>query len=506
MDAGTAKVNQRAASATARMRKLLGASALLFLLIIPLFAHVGSPDVFYEGAAGPYRLYVTVRTPQMIPGVAEVEARVLEGDVSELRIVPLRLVGPGAEFAPPPDPMLRSKTDPQYFTGQLWLMASGSWQVRMEVLGAQGKAELAVPVPAAARRTMRMQKGMGALLLGLMLLLVMSMIGIFGAAAREGKLAPGAQPEASHRRRALKSMVVTAVVVAAALYLGNMWWNAEARDRANRMIYKAPPLTASLQPDGRLVLQMGPSSWHETRRDMFVVNLIPDHDHLMHLFLVRTPGLDAFYHLHPERTEANTFVQDLPNISAGHYQLFADVVRESGFPDTMVTEMDLPEIEGKPLTGDDSEAAALALSSDAGDRMIAPLEHGGRMVWVRDDAGPLRANQPAILRFRLEGSDGKPVKDLEPYMGMAGHLVILRNDLSVFAHVHPAGSAPMAALMMAQKNLQDSANGMPEMQARNPADVTFPYGFPQSGEYRLFVQVKRAGQVETGVFDARVAP
>src|SRR6266849_4111380 len=446
MDAGTAEVNQRAASATARMRKLLGASALLFLLTIPSFAHVGSPDVFYEGAAGPYRLYVTVRTPQMIPGVAEVEARVLEGDVSELRIVPLRLVGPGAEFAPPPDPMLRSKTDPQYFTGQLWLMASGSWQVRMEGLGAKGKAELAVPVPAAARRTMRMQKRMGVLRLGSMLLLVMSMIGIFGAAAREGKLAPGAQPEASHRRRALKSMVVTAVVVAAALYLGNMWWNAEARDRANRMIYKAPPLTASLQPDGRLVLQMGPSSWHETRRDMFVVNLIPDHDHLMHLFLVRTPGLDAFYHLHPERTEANTFVQDLPNISAGHYQLFADVVRESGFPDTMVTEMDLPEIEGKP------------------------------------------------------------VKDLEPYMGMAGHLVIERNDLSVFAHVHPAGSAPMAALMMAQKNLRDSVNGTHEMQAHNPANVTFPYGFPQLGEYRLFVQVKRAGQVETGVFDARVVP
>src|SRR6266849_3190082 len=196
MDAGTAEVNQRAASATARMRRLLGASALLFLLTIPSFGHVGSPDVFYEGAAGAYRLYVTVRTPQMIPGVAEVEARVLEGDVSELRIVPLRLVGPGAEFAPPPDPMLRSKTDPQYFTGQLWLMASGSWQVRMEVLGAKGKAELAVPVPAAARRTMRMQKRMGALLLGLMLLLVASMIGIFGAAAREGKLARGEQPEA----------------------------------------------------------------------------------------------------------------------------------------------------------------------------------------------------------------------------------------------------------------------------------------------------------------------
>ena len=37
-----------------------------------------------------------------------------------------------------------------------------------------------------------------------------------------------------------------------------------------------------------------------------------------------------------------------------------------------------------------------------------------------------------------------------------------------------------------------------------PSTVTFPYGFPESGEYRIFVQVKRAGRVITGVFDATV--
>ena len=34
--------------------------------------------------------------------------------------------------------------------------------------------------------------------------------------------------------------------------------------------------------------------------------------------------------------------------------------------------------------------------------------------------------------------------------------------------------------------------------------VAIPYAFPKAGAYRLFVQVKRAGQVMTGAFDVDV--
>ena len=81
------------------------------------FAHVGSPDVFYEGHAGPYRLLVTIRTPTVIPGVAEIEVRSTSPDVREVHIVPIPLTGPGAKFAPTPDVAQRSKDDPQFFTG-----------------------------------------------------------------------------------------------------------------------------------------------------------------------------------------------------------------------------------------------------------------------------------------------------------------------------------------------------------------------------------------------------
>ena len=39
-----------------------------------------------------------------------------------------------------------------------------------------------------------------------------------------------------------------------------------------------------------------------------------------------------------------------------------------------------------------------------------------------------------------------------------------------------------------------------------PPTVTFPYGFPTSGRYRIFLQMKHGATVETGVFDAEVHP
>jgi hypothetical protein len=474
-------------------------------------AHVGSPDVFYEGMAGPYRLFVTIRTPPMVPGIAEVEVRSLDGDATDIRIVPLHAVGEGSEYAPPSDRMLRSQADPQYFTGKLWLMGSGAWQVRLEVFGTHGKGDTAVPVPAAARRTLRMQKGTGALLLVLMFLLVASLIAIFGAAARDGQLDPGVAPTTPQRRRGRIAMAITAAAIVAVLYLGNMWWDAAASGRAEMMMYKAPPLKAALQNSNTLVLKMGFSSWHDRRKAMLLDKIIPDHGHLMHLFLIGQPNLDHFYHLHPEQTAKDTFTESLPAVSAGNYAVFADIVRESGFPDTMTTQLTLPAVPGSLPAGDDSEAVVANLPdlSDAKKTAtISTLPDHSRWEWILDTP-TIHARRPMLLRFRVFDKDGKPALDLQPYMGMAGHLVIVKRDLTVFAHVHPAGSMPMAALMLLEKQQGSTSTemtGMSGMSTAMPAEVTFPYGFPEPGDYRLFVQIKRSGQIQTVSFDTRVDP
>ena len=111
----------------------------------PLGAHIGSPDVFFQGDSGPYHLVVSVRTPQMIPGVADIQIRSATPDVKQIKIVPLYIVGEGSKYPPPPDVLLPSKDDPQFFSGKLWLMASGSWQVRVEADGDAGSGTMAVP-------------------------------------------------------------------------------------------------------------------------------------------------------------------------------------------------------------------------------------------------------------------------------------------------------------------------------------------------------------------------
>ena len=94
-------------------------------------------------------------------------------------------------------------------------------------------------------------------------------------------------------------------------------------------------------------------------------------------------------------------------------------------------------------------------------------------------------------------------------MGMPGHAVFLKRDRSVFAHVHPTGSAPMAALQIAARTAA-AADQTPAAMAHMhttaalPATVSFPYGFPEPGDYRIFVQVKRRGAVQTAAFDAAV--
>jgi hypothetical protein len=477
-----------------KRRILLACAALALGISVPAQAHVGSPDVFFEGDAGPYRLYVTVRSPDVIPGVAAIEIRSRDSDVTAISVVPLRLTGPGSELPPVADRAERSPIDPQFFTAGLWLMERGSLQVRISVDGARGPGKLAVPVPAFAQRTLPMSAGLGALLFGLMLVLALAVIAIVSGAIREATLEPGVLPAARDRKRARTAAIVAAGSVVVLLGLGRWWWSSTAAQAAATV---ARPWQLAPRVDGcQLHLGKAPNTVRTP--------LLLDHGHEMHLFVVHVPALDRLAHLHPVRGDDGAFVQRLPALPAGRYRLFADIVSGYGYPLTGVGEIDVPDLACTALDGDDASWSPPEHAAAGPARATAELSDGAHMIWER--SGPVRAGVASSLRFHVVGRGDTPVT-LESYMGMAGHAAIIATDLSVFAHLHPAGSVSMPALELANAGV---AAGDPHaghaMQATLPPDVAFPYGFPKPGAYRVFVQVKLADRVETGAFDVTVEP
>lgn len=448
-------------------------------------AHVGSPDVFLEGSAGPYSLFVTVRPPVVIPGVAEIEIRSSSPDIREIRVAPTPLTGPAANLPPTADLMQRSKLDPQFFTGSLWIMAPDTWQVRIQVDGSQGAGRLSVPVAAVGTTTKPMQFAMGAFLFVMMLVLVAGLLSIVGAGTREGQLPPGAQATVASKRRARILMAATAAIVGLILWGGDHWWSAEASDYAGNL-YKPMEMTAAIDPQGTLTLSLKNPPWSIQR---LLSDFIPDHGHLMHLYLIQEPNADRAWHLHPEMTSPGVFTHALPPIPAGHYKLYADVVHRSGFPETMVAELTLDhDLAGTPIAGDDA----------AGTRNES--RDGAHIVW--DRPASIKAGAANIFKFRLVDKDENPVRDEELYMGMLGHAAFVKDDGTVFAHVHPSGSVPMAAFAIANPSAMD--HSMHPMDGMLPAEADFPYGFPKRGHYHVIVQMKHGGVIETGIFDADV--
>jgi hypothetical protein len=466
----------------------------LATLALPLAAHVGSPDVFYEGTAGAYRMLVTIRPPEVVPGVAEIEIRTLTPGVKRIQMVPLRITNV-KQYPPTPDVAQPSKDDPNFYTGALWLMSTGSWKVRIDVDGDQGAASMAVPVPALSSRMLSMQTTVAAILIPLGLVLFFGLIAIAGASVREAGLEAGAVPDASRIRRSRMVMLAAGVFLAAVVWAGNAWWSSEAAGYG-KIVYKPIGLQAST--DGsRMTLTLTDPGWLDRKTD----DLLPDHGHLMHLYMIRVPAMDRVWHLHPELAIGSTFAQQLPDVPAGKYALYADVVHRYGIGETATTTVELPEIHGQPLEGDDAAGSISALGEADYNRNVTTLSDGYQLVWERPQS-PVRARQPFEFRFRLQDAQGKPAEQIELYMGMLGHAAFVAADGSVFAHVHPSGSVPMPAIAVAQPDNPHAMHTM--LQSGIPAEVSFPYGFPKPGPYRIFVQMKRAGQVATGAFSVLV--
>jgi hypothetical protein len=187
----------------------------------------------------------------------------------------------------------------------------------------------------------------------------------------------------------------------------------------------------------------------------------PENGKLLHLIVARA-DLTAYQHLHPRLHPDGTWSVELATPRAGAYRAIADFVVD-GRKYVVGTTLHVPgEARDRPLP-------APALHA-RGDGYAVELQRPAR----------LEAGEEAQLTFRIT-RQGRPVRDLQPYLGAYGHLVALHAPDLAYSHVHP--------------HSEDRAAGA----------ITFDTELRTRGAYRLFLQFRTAGRVHTVAFTQTVS-
>lgn len=490
--------------------------ASFWLVVSAAQAHIGSPNVVFDGQAGPNPVRVIIRPPAAIPGLARVS---VHSDGAKNVSVQITTGGGTA----PPSVRANPVTEaPGLFQADMWLWYFGPCVVRVTVEGSRGSGIAAVPLNAAVTQNPSMPRELEAGLVILALILLVGAAAITGAAARESALAPDALTTANDCKRGRVAALLALFVLATGIAGGSLRWQTMDREFRHNALTRPQPVATGIVDAGTVnLLRLEPLAdqtlpgWD---------TLMADHGKLMHLFLIREPGAAIFAHLHPVRRNARTFEAVLPALPAGNYSLYAEITHEDGRNDTLVARVDLPaprDFVPQPSPPDDTWCKSPAgLETDAPqpealdrddswsaaasavDSRVSELPGGLRMAF--QNAGGLIANRDTSLRFAVFSPEGE-MAPLRPYMGMLGHCVVRRKDGTVFTHLHPAGTISMAMeeKLSAQESTSAAIAPTPAPVGR---EVIFPYAFPRPGEYRLWAQVCTGGRVLTGVFDVNVAP
>ncbi|WP_353814956.1 heavy-metal-associated domain-containing protein [Agromyces sp. SYSU T00266] len=194
------------------------------------------------------------------------------------------------------------------------------------------------------------------------------------------------------------------------------------------------------------------------------------HERPLHLIVVRSDGAQ-FRHVHPELEDDGHWSIPWEWEAAGTYRLFADF-RPTGHDETL-TLTTTANVNG------------LVTATDAPAPGSRVAEAGPFTVEL---TGDLAAGAEAELEFTVQ-RDGRPVTTIEPYLGAAGHLVMLRAGDLGYLHAHPLDEAESA--------------GASEL----GPDIRFAATPPTAGDYLLYVDFKVDGQAHTAAFavDAALA-
>ncbi len=511
---------------------------------------------------------VQINPPDVIPGTASVDIYTSTSGITSIWAKPEYWFA-GDEGTPEADQMIQVAGEPGHYRGMIWLMDAGTSGIEIEVNGNAERGKVLVPVMAVSTRQKTMDPSLGWMLFALCGLLVVLMVTIISASVSDGLVKPNEKSDVKVNRRRWVGIAISSVLLLAILWSGKSWWDNWAEDY-KRFMYKSFKATTKVAREGyqnKLIFSIDTTKLQNLTFTRNISYIIPDHGKLMHMFIVREGAMDVFAHLHPRRTDSVTFVNPLPPLPGGKYLVFADITRLSGFSETIPDTFEINEpavpaefvsIDSAQVDGDDTyfftnpvSQSTQSLKADAAIMVCGkpgirtPLSDGSTITWEYDPSKPLVSNTLYSLKFSLLDENGKGAV-LQPYLGMAGHAVIMKADGTVYIHLHPVGSYSIASQQTMLTRFEnevgpfnfekqpksrvfmdsvDRVVGRLETMTEEERNsvlmvnmnheqfdpdhpdhsiVSFPYSFPSPGQYRIWIQMKRNGKILNSAFDAVV--
>ncbi|MCW2765118.1 MAG: hypothetical protein JWO11_1077 [Nocardioides sp.] len=185
------------------------------------------------------------------------------------------------------------------------------------------------------------------------------------------------------------------------------------------------------------------------------------HEKDLHLIVVGR-DLNGFQHVHPVLDQSGRWSTDV-ELAPGAWRVVADFAPAGGDPLVLGGDLLVPGRFAPAGLGPDRRTATV-------DGYDVTLD------------GDLVAGEESELTLTVR-KDGRPVTDLDPYLGAFGHLVALRAGDLAYLHVHPDGG--------------------PGEVAPGPG-IVFHAEVPSAGAYRLFLDFRHDGIVRTAAFTVRV--
>ena len=217
------------------------------------------------------------------------------------------------------------------------------------------------------------------------------------------------------------------------------------------------------------------------------------HERQYHLFLI-SQDMEYFEHIHPRELADGTWTIDVTLPKAGYYKVLSDFLPGGGASQFIARPLVTAGYTGD-LIGDSASLVP--------DRVLTKTD-GDITASVSFDPEPFAVGLYGHMTYHLsDTATGKPITDLQTYLGAFGHTLIMSEDMAEYVHSHPLdiiarpdddGGPPVFAI----------APGADLETLRGGPDVTFEGLMPKPGRYRAWTQFRRRDRIHTFAFTFNV--